>query len=399
MNMTSRVCQGRAAGTVKETINRVVAEVCTRHWSARLRSCVLTGSMARDEASFVETGIGWKALGDAEYLGIFASAADLPSAGESRMVDEEIAAQLAREGIECPTSVSPVAPEYLLGMRPHIFGYELRACGQPICGDRDVLSLIPDFGPTEIPLEDGWRLLCNRMLEMLEAAAEDGAGEKLAYRTGKLYLDMATSFLLFEGAYLPGYRMRAAKLAERVRVPAAGDPFPAAEFSRKVSMCAELKAGGAPAASFREVLSCREAVAYCRQLWRWESAILFGLSAGAGDDDLWRAALRSQGWADRIRGWAFVARDGGWLRGLRHWPHWTASAMQASPRYLVYRAAAALFFHLPELLEDGAGEAPAGVAALRATLPVDSEPGERSWRGMARAIAWNYHRFLEFTRA
>jgi hypothetical protein len=401
MSTPSRALHGRAASTVKEAINRLVGELCARRWGGRLRSCVLTGSMARDEATFIEQQGCSKALGDAEYIAVFESGSPLPSGEEIRLFGQAIDDGLAQEGIYCPTSISPVHPDYLLRMRPHIFGYELRVCGQVVYGDREILSLIPDFGPAEIPLEDGWRLLCNRMVEVLEVACRDNSQPALAYRSGKLCLDMATSYLLFQGAFEPGYRKRAEKLAVlAATLPDSAGPFPSLRgFSQKVMACTELKTGVATSTNFMEILSWQEAVAYARQLWRWESARLFGLSGAATDSDLWHAAFHRQGRREKLRGWAYVMRTSGWIRGARHWPRWMVLGAGASPRYWVYCVASALFFRLPDLLRHSGADAPSDLAALRKNLPVEGETRGSSWRGLAAAIAWNYHQYLELTRA
>src|SRR5204862_702462 len=97
-------------------------------------------------------------------------------------------------------------------------------CGQAIWGDAGALALIPDFSPSEIPLEDGWRLLCERIVEQLSVADQllewrPTLSAEAHYQTVKLYLDMATSFLLFSGVYAATCREPSKRLAISTRKP------------------------------------------------------------------------------------------------------------------------------------------------------------------------------------
>ncbi len=390
-----------SAGSVKSVIARTVAAVCERHWGERMRACVLTGSLARDEATIIHDQGVWKALGDAEFLAVFHQDASLPADEDIRLLCREIATSLMEQGIICLTTVSPVPLRYLRRMRPHIFGYELRACGQIVSGDRDILSLIPDFSPSDIPLEDAWRLLNNRMIEVLEAAGQGSrSAEALTYRASKLCLDMATSFLLFSGAYEPGYRKRAERIAGLAKVTShTHSPFPSLQaFAHRVAACTDFKLGIAAPQSSPDTITWQQTVEDVRVLWKWEFARLAGLPETAADDDLWQRTLRQQTWADKLRGWAYVLRQSGWHRSHRNWLHWLFLAAEASPRYCVYRVASALFFDLP-LTAHPDNDIPSTLKTLRTKLPVPTVTEDSSWCGIASSVAWNYHQFLELTRS
>src|SRR5207244_1226919 len=150
--------------------------------------------------TFVPEGEYWNLLGDGEFLLIFHARAGLPPAADLSRLCRGIEEELQRQRIRCHLSLSAAHATYLQRLKPHIFAYELRACGQVIWGEPDILSLIPSFSPADIPAEDGWRLLCNRIIEELEVVGDLAEGQEhlsreLYYCTVKLYLDMATSLL------------------------------------------------------------------------------------------------------------------------------------------------------------------------------------------------------------
>lgn len=443
---------------LKDAICEATALCCKEEFGGCLRSVVLTGSLARDEATFICEGKGWNLLGDAEFLLVLHGRATLPSS--LCALRERIESALGQSQIVCHVSLSVTHPDYLLKMRPHIFGYELRTCGQVVCGEPAILSLIPAFSPSDIPLEDGWRLLANRIIELLEVPACPQVSSNLSpvpYSVVKLFLDMCTSFLLFQGAYEPTYRRREARLRSLAATATNQDGypfFPLHRFAERVTACTDSKLGAngqngqvaSTAWSSMSAISWEEVSAYVRTLWRWELARLIE-AAGAGGDgggvprgcpeelpgagrgghqasfhggegsegELLRRWMRLQPLGQRLRGWAYVLRRRGWHRSWRQWPRWLRRGWRASPRYGVYAAASELFFQLGDLFapDPVPGNAPGDFQKLASWLPMqgtgDNEPGtgdqeqgsasRPAWQRLASAIAWNYHEFLEGTRA
>ena len=303
-------------------------------------------------------------------------------------------------------SLSAVGPAYLRRLAPHIFAYELRTCGDVLWGDRTVLDLVPAFEPGDIPLEDAWRLVQNRMVEYLEVVDELGEprlreGTAAHYRTVKLYLDLATSLLLFAGAYAPTYRERAARLA-RLAVAGGRVDFPAGLdlLSERVDECMRSKLEG-HADTAPPDLDWREAVAITRRVWRWELARLTGsaIEGELSDETLLARWLERQPLADRLRGWLSAGRRLGWSQAAARWIAARRRGRRASPRYCVYAAASALFFRLPGLRgREDAGDC----GAVKTWLPVWPHPlpvDSRGWRAVATATLWNYRVLLESTRA
>jgi hypothetical protein len=405
------VVSGEVAG-LRTAIGEKTAELCARDYARSLCAVVLTGSLARDEATWVREATGWRLLGDAEFLLVFEPRAALPPPPARQCLAQEIQDVLRRDGILGRVQLAPVYPKYLRRLQPHIFAYELRACGRVVWGDSSILSLIPPFSVIDIPLEDAWRLLANRMIEHLEAAAEvDLCGgsvpEGLRYRTVKLYLDMATSLLVFAGSYAPAYTERLRRLRILADTEPKGSwPFPLGPFAQQVGVSTDLKLSS----EWRSGAEAgwdfwRQGHRYARLLWRWELARLANGRQTAADGELMRNWMRRQPFAQRLRGWLFVWRARGWLRSWQWWVRWARLAGGGSPRYWVYFAAHSLFRQLPEVLErEGHREmSRALLNEVASSLPVvrHSEAGGRvpGWAELVAEVAWNYHRFLEPTRA
>ena len=403
--------------TLRATISEQVAAECVAHYGRQLRAVILTGSLARDEATATEDQGLWRLLGDAEFLVVFHESGRLPSAADVEHVRRQLEDSLARISVEGHVSLSTVHPGYLRKLKPHIFAYELKACGRVIWGDPEILSLIPIFSPADIPLEDAWRLLCNRMIEQLEVVHDlNDAGEALRrrihYPTIKLYLDMVTSYLLFAGAYEPTYRARARRLRDLAdaAVPNADIPFPLAELADRVTACTSAKLSGLDSDGLvfdqdeGNLGFWEESLAYARQLWRWELRRLTGLGDHVSDRVLWQCWMERQPVREKLRGWLSVLRrldgHGSW----RDWARWGRRSWHASPRYWVYAAASELCFRLPTLiLSDGGAGGNGNCEELFRFLPETRQAagctGRPGWQALASEILWNYHRFLAETRA
>jgi hypothetical protein len=405
---------------LRETIGKQVAQLCFQTHGQSLRAVVLTGSLARDEATLVEEKKDWRLLGDAEFLLIFHTRAPLPRTVAMGFLRQNIEASISRFGVTSEICVTAAYPKYLRSLRPSIFAYELRNCGKVVWGDPEILTCIPSFSSSDIPWEDGWRLLSNRMVEQLEVLEDLEQKPKLLssrlyYRTVKLYLDMATSFLLFAGEYAPTYKERAQRLRMRADTQPADDkaPFNLRQFCDRVSECTQWKVSGTALSNSRYLAPTvelgfswwEEAVGYAQLLWRWELACLAGSDGQAGNQELMEKWMKRQPISRRFRGWLRVVRDQGWDHGWKNWPHWAGLAWGASPRYRVYQAASEVFFQVPSLLKNAVEiqHVNVGWEKVRALLPVVLEFGQSQklsdWRRLAKEIAWNYKKFLVETRS
>jgi hypothetical protein len=394
---------GRAA--VKAAIGAATRQAVAAAFGDSVRALVLTGSVARDEHTVALAPEAARLLGDAEFLVVIRDGRPRPPAQEVERAAAAAEHRLANSGVAAQVSLAACPPAFLRQLAPAIFAYELRACGQVIQGDHGVLGLVPSFPAAAIPREDAWRLLCNRLIEHLDGAGLDQTTEgRLSadahYRTVKLYLDLATSLLVFVGAYESHYAARAARLRELAVQSGwrAGVPFPLSGLLARVEACTRFKLSGQrpPRA---DVAFRAEAIAWAERLWRWELSELTGLPASEPVPRLLQEWMARQPVHARLRGWLQVARAQGWLSGWRDRARWPRLFWRASPRYWVYAAAAALVF-------DGQDAGASGShASWRGRLPVLPPAGAPEAGGataahrLAAAVSWNYRRYLVHTRS
>lgn len=384
---------------------------CVLAFGASLRALVLTGSLARGEETVEQQANLSRVLGDAEFLLVFQQDAILPSRSSIQALRQELEQTLEHNQIRCKVDLSAVHPIYLQRLPEHIYSYELRNRGRVVWGDSSILSNIPAFGAQDILKEDAWRILCNRLIELLEEP-QDFLGERgacadgLVYRAAKLYLDLATSFLVFAGAYAPSYREREKNLsllAQRSRAQNAW-PFELTDFSARVTACTAWKLSARHPRNLAPQIRWQDAVRFARQLWRWELSQLTDAPNETSDCELMYHWMHRQPTSKRIRGWLYVMRNRGWLRSWHDWGRWGQLARHASPRYCVYHAASELAFQLPSIVSNEVNaEEVRKIQGLRNWLPVScdirGDDGFNVWQRLASAIVSNYHMFLEKTRA
>lgn len=394
---------------LRDFICSVVQRECTRCFSGLLRALISTGSLARDEATIFSREESWALRGDAEFMLVFDKNAALPTTAALGEVRRRIESDLLQEKTECKIDLSAVHPTYFERLPAHIFTYELKHCGRVIAGDETILQSIPDYSADELSREDAWRLLCNRLIEVLECA-EELSGERgpfsseLQYRIVKLYLDMATSVLVFVGAYAPSYRERRDAMLRLACQKKQAEKFPLEieEFADVVADCTAEKLLPHARDARHIDLSRRAAMQTAHALWRWELAQLAG-GKSLGDDyglfDQWMAMQPS--WK-RIRGWLYVVRACGWQRSFRLWPRWWG-LRKASPRHWIYLVASSLLFQAEDVKSPQTDSAEANWAFLSQCLPIAKvsakQPARPSWKDVANDVVWNYREFLVGTRA
>ncbi|HYT06392.1 MAG TPA: hypothetical protein VEL77_01985 [Rugosimonospora sp.] len=396
---------------LRAIIGEETVRLCLATCGQGLRAIVLTGSLARDEATFVEEDSGWQLLGDADFFLVYEQTSRLPSDGDLVSLISAIEDSLLARGIYGQIGLGAVQPTYLRHLKPRIATYELRTCGRVLWGDARILSLIPSFSVGEISREDAWRMLCNRTIEFLGHAAESPLGEaesssSFRYAAIKLILDAATSYLVFAGAYEPGFRRRAVRLCELAGESAAisAAPFSLKQFAEQVSACTAWKISDSEKGCDLRPAVWKEAVRHACALWRWELVQLTGAPANLSEDALWTRWVSRLTAPQTARGWLSLARRRGWSKSWRRWPRWVGLSRRGTPRYAMYRVAAGLLSRLSDSAEmDGTPfRLGSNWGELRALLPerVPASVGlEDSWQKLAADLSWNYKSFLLGTDA
>jgi hypothetical protein len=293
-----------------------------------------------------------------------------------------------------------------------MFAYETRVSGKVVSGEFDALSLIPPFAPADIPVEDAWRTLTNRMIELAEVMAAHrlpkGARvpDPIAYRTMKLTLDTATSLLLFDGQYAPTYQQRADNFSRFADSPGTSPGLNVSrqEFANALALCTEWKLSGEEPAGLVTWEWVRATCDRALAVWIWELQQLTGSDGANSISSLITNAAEKQSLSARARGWLYVVRCEGWLRSIAYWPRWMAMGFRATPRYWIYEAGVNLFARMNEYVavDRTMPSLTAQGKSFESDLPLwlsGTKADAADWRNFARAVAWNYHRYLEGTRA
>ena len=392
-----------------ERVKRVVcgetAKAISDKYGARMRALVLTGSISRGEPALLTGARTSTVLGDADFLAIFDEQSGLPDADEMGCLCRQAETRVSDCDVECKIGVSAVYPKFLRSLKANIFSYELLTYGNVIWGDSAVLSLIPPMSASDICLEDACWTLCNRMIELLEVSYSKSSANgqiplEVQYRIVKLWLDMATSFLVFAGSYAPTYKEREQKLRTFAATNSSQWPFSLVEFSSIITRATEWRFSGVSLGGyFSDWQVWRDTVNYARILWRWELCKLTGLTPDASDRQLWQAWLHSRSAWQNARGWLHVLRKRGW-QSVSQWPHWLKLACSGSPRYWVYGIGSELFFQLPTALLEAKDRVQTGLPDLAKCLPEANHVRKSiDWGNLAADIAWNYNEFLVSTRS
>lgn len=380
------------------------AEVCKNALGSQLQALVLTGSLARDEATLVrEKGI-ITLLSDADFLLVLKSHSVHPSRAQLETLQGIVKNLLSESGIDLEVGLGAVSPEFFDTLRPRIFTYELKSGGRVICGDGHILERVPQYDKSALSREDAWRMLNHRIIELLAKMAaapslEGSLAPSLRYALTKLYLDMATSYLIFADGYQPSYAARASelrRLAARDRGPEAL-PFDFAMFCSRISECMQYKLTGTWLAVGEPCEFLEEAICYAIQLWTWEAAILSGMGRGIPVKSIIAAMGHRQTFAERLRGWGSLLRRVPSQTAKRNWLRWAKLSRIATPRYLVYGASFQLFCAVPEFLRDPHLSSDCVDLSQICTLlpvPPDEPTHTRNWSSLAVHTNRCYRTFL-----
>jgi hypothetical protein len=198
-----------------DVITYIAEKVRLEH--ALAKAAILTGSAARDEATFLYNPSGTLWLSDIEMVVVIPDSASLAdSARELRLLSARLEQDLKEHGTSVAVDLQPASEGALRAFQRNLFGYEFRVHGKQLFGDRDYLKDLPALSAREIPMEDAWRLLSNRMVEWLDFGSKEplfSAPEQF-YRLTKQYLDLITSLSLIAGRYSDRYETRAAVLTD-----------------------------------------------------------------------------------------------------------------------------------------------------------------------------------------
>lgn len=352
-----RLCADDANNAIAATI----LAACMRKIEEYDRTCkgvvslILTGSFSRGEGSVVPAGSGKMAvvLGDMEFFVLLDAQADFNVMQDKlTALSSRVTSELGDAGISCKTEFSPVARGYLRRAKPTIFNYELKRHGKVVYGRADVLTEMPPFVAADIPVVDGFYLLCNRIVEQLllyrklagKATVDIKAGE---YELVKFYIDMAGSYLTVCGEYQPTYAERATGF----HGDALHTPQDEAAFVTRLQSATRYKlhpdkenSGIIFGEQNSELMGYEEAAGFCRYFWAAEVERVFGITGGVIGAEFCRAVTRTLPMKEVLRGWFKLIRTA--IRQGRPlaWHKIPGLLRTGPPRLLIYCGAAHLYF-------------------------------------------------------
>lgn len=205
---------------MKEYLVKVVEAFFDTYPEQKVRSLILTGGMSRGEGS-CEVSSGKSLIySDYDLLVVPKEGEDV---SESRSLFPAMSRSVtdALRGREFCSHVdfAPFTSDYLKNMNPSMFNVELAEHGKVVWGDDETLSQIEKPEATQIPLDDAFTLLFNRIaaqLVMIDPLRKsEGAEFEFAfYHNGKIFLDIASCILVLEHNYRPTYAERLSALLE-----------------------------------------------------------------------------------------------------------------------------------------------------------------------------------------
>ena len=388
---------------LRSLICAATVQMCTTMLGSRLRAIVLTGSLARNEATFSASPSSFTFLSDADFLLVLDEGRKDPNSAELHNLEKLVEARLLEEtAISVHVGLVTVYPHYFPNLPPTTFTYELKTNGTVIWGDAHIVDLMPYFPKSALSKEDAWRTLNHRIIELIGTiAACDFVAHRctprIEYALVKLYLDMATSFLLFLDRYQPTYSTRLDELRKPI-VEQRGIPrFDRKTFCDRVSKCTARKLGHVPFRLDETMMLLEEAVGYARELWFWETNLLCSALRYVPVAEIIAAMGRRQSYAEKHRAWISLVRRAGVAAIAKHALRWTKLCGLATPRYLVYGASFQLFCAVPEFLTVRQSSAdfvdPRAICALLPILP--KEPTHTlNWTSLAAHTNWCYQTFL-----
>ncbi|WP_287588097.1 hypothetical protein [Candidatus Borrarchaeum sp.] len=200
---------------INELVKNQLQIICTRvleNIPKDICSLILCGAMSRGEGSAIISENRVKIISDYDFL-VVVKNGDLTALQEKlRQLSIDLTKEL-KLGFLSSVEVHPITKAYLKSLIPTIGNFDLKSSGMILYGE-DVLNLIPNFSPKEIPKWDALKILFNRICGQLLSTPPDifyndkipdNILEMNAYQTTKMFLDVCTSLLAFHGRFIPSY--------------------------------------------------------------------------------------------------------------------------------------------------------------------------------------------------
>ena len=205
-------CQNPALNKKAKNIISKACEFLLEEIGEKPISIILTGSFSRGEGSIYQSADSLIILGDIEFL-IYCHKKDQHLGPIISELGKKYSRRLKKQKIDVEIEFSLCTDAFFSGLEPTIFNIELFVAGKVLWGDENALSKLKSLDKVEVNRNEGFCLLCNRIIEQLknlDSTQQDNNDLLLitAYSNIKLFLDIPTAILATLGKFTTGYRNR-----------------------------------------------------------------------------------------------------------------------------------------------------------------------------------------------
>jgi hypothetical protein len=178
------------------------------------RSIILAGSFGRGEATIINQGGSLSFLSDCEMVLVankYLSSRRIQNALEPVLTKGNKPQFVIRSSIALP--VYSVVPLSSILWKPNLWNYDLKYGSRALYG-KEYLKKMPDFSPRQIPVQEGVRLIFNRLAEALKYFPVDTDSttpereQTAAFWVTKIILACQDALLIAAGQYNVSSRKR-----------------------------------------------------------------------------------------------------------------------------------------------------------------------------------------------
>src|SRR5687768_17339490 len=317
-----------------------------------VEAVILTGSVARGEASLLPTPDGYRLLGDVEFMVIYRPGDDWSEVRRrAEALGHRATEEIGEGGRRAVIEFGAGSLEYLRrNIRPAIFSYDLVHHGKVVWGRSDILSEVAPFDTAAIPPEDAVALVMNRIVELMAMRDElrtPRATADTGYHVLKVILDLAGAALASTGRYVSSYGARRAAFESLLQAMAdlrSTLPEPM-RFVHDLSRAIDAKREPTTErlVALADPASLARVTAWSKALWLWQMRRLLRRPAGRFPE-LVDGYLRRERFAVRTRQWAKFALHPFRPQGAFAPARAARLLFQGSPHALTYASAMLVYW-------------------------------------------------------
>lgn len=288
----------------------------------RIEALILVGSFARGEGITYQNNGKLEFISDIEFLAVVKN---------NRKINSRA---ISNEKISIGFSNSKTLPR----LKPYIFTVETKKFGKVLCGDKNILDLIPNYEFKDIATIDGFILLNNRIVEQLILLNKIEANETIyQYDIDKGYIQLVNSLLAFCGQYKSRYKEKLDAINPVFKnIDHLNQRIP--DFTDKAINALNCAMTGTTQIINPEnaKIEWQKLKEYFKEIWLYEASVLLNDLSYNLDKTLNKFIIIPD-LKTRIKGWAKVI-----LRGISFGN--ISGIFISSPQFLIYQSAAKAYF-------------------------------------------------------